>query len=237
MSEQKKVKEITDTQLNKIKPVTDNQKVSFEAFKKGQNIFQYGAAGTGKTFVALYLALKEVLDLKSPYDRVCLVRSLMTTKDISFIPSNENDTALLYQTVYQNMVQFMFEQPNEDAFSSLYDRLKAQQSLYFLSTSFLRGLTFDNSIIVVDECQNLNFHELDTIITRVGQNSRIIFCGDVDQSDLVRTQEKNGILDFTRVLEQMDEFTLVEYNLGDIVRSGFVRNYLINKIKLGLVSG
>jgi|TARA_R110000744_G_scaffold8122_9_gene27396 predicted ribonuclease YlaK len=237
MSEQKKVKEITDSQLIKIKPVTDNQKVTFEAFKKGQNIFQYGAAGTGKTFVALYLALKEVLDLKSPYDRVCLVRSLMTTKDISFIPSNENDTALLYQTVYQNMVQFMFEQPNEDAFSSLYDRLKAQQSLYFLSTSFLRGLTFDNSIIVVDECQNLNFHELDTIITRVGQNSRIIFCGDVDQSDLVRTQEKNGILDFTRVLEQMDEFTLVEYNLGDIVRSGFVRNYLINKIKLGLVSG
>ena len=237
MPEKKKVKEITDSQLIKIKPVTDNQKVTFEAFKKGQNIFQYGAAGTGKTFVALYLALKEVLDLKSPYDRVCLVRSLMTTKDISFIPSNENDTALLYQTVYQNMVQFMFEQPNEDAFSSLYDRLKAQQSLYFLSTSFLRGLTFDNSIIVVDECQNLNFHELDTIITRVGQNSRIIFCGDVDQSDLVRTQEKNGILDFTRVLEQMDEFTLVEYNLGDIVRSGFVRNYLINKIKLGLVSG
>ena len=135
------------------------------------------------------------------------------------------------------MVQFMFEQPNEDAFSSLYDRLKTQQSLYFLSTSFLRGLTFDNSIIVVDECQNLNFHELDTIITRVGQNSRIIFCGDVDQSDLVRTQEKNGILDFTRVLEQMDEFTLVEYNLGDIVRSGFVRNYLINKIKLGLATG
>ena len=135
------------------------------------------------------------------------------------------------------MVQFMFEQPNEDAFSSLYDRLKTQQSLYFLSTSFLRGLTFDNSIIVVDECQNLNFHELDTIITRVGQNSRIIFCGDVDQSDLVMTQEKNGILDFTRVLEQMDEFTLVEYNLGDIVRSGFVRNYLINKIKLGLATG
>ncbi len=98
-------------------------------------------------------------------------------------------------------------------------------------------MTFDNSIIVVDECQNLNFHELDTIITRVGQNSRIIFCGDIDQSDLVKTQEKNGILDFTRVLEQMDEFTLVEYNLGDIVRSGFVRNYLINKIKLGLVSG
>ena len=131
------------------------------------------------------------------------------------------------------MMQFMFEQPNEQAFSMLYDRLKAQGSL-IRSLESLRDI--GNSIIVVDECQNLNFHELDTIITRVGQNSRIIFCGDVDQSDLVRTQEKNGILDFTRVLEQMDEFTLVEYNLGEIVRSGFVRNYLINKIKLGLAN-
>ena len=137
MPEKKKAKEITDSQLIKIKPVTDNQKVAFDAFKKGQNIFQYGAAGTGKTFVALYLALKEVLDLKSPYHRVCLVRSLLTTKDESFIPNKENDTTLLYQTVYQNMVQFMFEQPNEDAFSSLYDRLKTTKfifSFYFLSS-------------------------------------------------------------------------------------------------------
>ena len=98
-------------------------------------------------------------------------------------------------------------------------------------------MTFDNSIIIVDESQNLNFHELDTIITRVGQDSKIIFCGDMDQTDLVETREKNAILDFTRILEQMEEFTLIEYNLGDIVRSGFVRNYLINKIKLGLVGG
>jgi predicted ribonuclease YlaK len=237
MATQKKVKEITDSQLVNIKPVTDNQKVAFDAFKKGQNLFQYGAAGTGKTFVALYLALKDVLDLKSPYHRVCLVRSLMPTRDIESVSGDEEDKTLLYQTVYQNMVQFMFEQPNEVAFSSLYDRLKTQQTLYFLSTSFLRGLTFDNSIIIVDESQNLNFHELDTIITRVGQDSKIIFCGDIDQTDLVKTREKNAILDFTRILEQMEEFTLIEYNLGDIVRSGFVRNYLINKIKLGLVGG
>ena len=234
MSEQKKAKEITDSQLIKVKPVTDNQKVTFEAFKKGQNIFQYGAAGTGKTFVALYLALKEVLDLKSPYHRVCLVRSLMTTKDVSFIPSNEDDTTLLYQTVYQNMVQFMFEQPNEAAFSSLYDRLKTQQSLYFLSTSFLRGLTFDNSIIVVDECQNLNFHELDTIITRVGQDSKIFFCGDFSQTDLTKTNERNGLHDFLRILENMDDFACIEFDIPDIVRSGFVRNYLIEKTKLGI---
>ena len=132
------------------------------------------------------------------------------------------------------MVQFMFEQPNEQSFSDLYNRLKSQGSLFFLSTSFLRGLTFDNSIIIVDECQNLNFHELDTIITRVGQDSKIVFSGDFNQTDLVKQHEKNGLHDFLRILNEMEEFNCLEFTIGDIVRSGFVRNYLINKIKLGL---
>ena len=236
MSKKQKL-EIGSSNLISIKPITDNQKLVFETWKQKKNQFLFGCAGTGKTFVSLYLALQDVMNLQTKYDKVVLVRSLIPTREIGFLPGDEEDKAALYQVAYANMVQFMFQQPNEQAFSMLYEKLKQQGSLYFLSTSFLRGLTFDNSIIIVDECQNLNFHELDTIITRVGQNSRIIFCGDVDQSDLVRTQEKNGILDFTRVLEQMDEFTLVEYNLGDIVRSGFVRNYLINKIKLGLATG
>jgi phosphate starvation-inducible PhoH-like protein/PhoH-like ATPase len=116
----------------------------------------------------------------------------------------------------------------------LYDRLKAQGSFYFLSTSFLRGLTFDNSIIIVDECQNLNFHELDTIITRVGQDSKIVFCGDFGQTDLTRTNEKNGLMNFLQILQEMKEFHCVEFDIGDIVRSGFVRNYLIQKTKLGI---
>ena len=116
----------------------------------------------------------------------------------------------------------------------LYDRLKNQGSLYFLSTSFLRGLTFDNSIIIVDECQNLNFHELDTITTRVGQDSKITFCGDFSQTDLVKQNERNGLHDFLRILEEMQEFNCIEFNIGDIVRSGFVRNYLIQKTKLGM---
>ena len=132
------------------------------------------------------------------------------------------------------MVKFMFEQPNEQAFNMLYDRLKNQGSLYFLSTSFLRGLTFDNSIIIVDECQNLNFHELDTITTRVGQDSKIVFCGDFSQTDLLKQNERNGLHDFLRILEEMQEFNCVEFNIGDIVRSGFVRNYLIQKTKLGM---
>jgi|TARA_B100001250_G_scaffold404108_1_gene419579 predicted ribonuclease YlaK len=230
----KKNKEINHNSLVTIKPITDNQKEVFTTWKKGANQFLFGAAGTGKTFISLYLALQDVFDLKSKYERVVLVRSLIPTREIGFLPGDEEDKAALYQVPYQNMVQFMFEQPNEQAFNSLYDKLKGQGSLFFLSTSFLRGLTFDNSIIIVDECQNLNFHELDTIVTRVGQDSKIVFCGDFDQTDLTKTTERNGLHDFMRILEEMDEFNLTEFEIGDIVRSGFVRNYLVNKIKLGI---
>ena len=226
--------EITNTDLVKIEPITDNQKLVFESYKKNQNQFLYGCAGTGKTFISLYLAFQEVLNIKTPYDKVVVVRSLIPTREIGFLPGDEEDKAALYQVPYQNMVQFMFKQPNEQAFNMLYDRLKQQGSFYFLSTSFLRGLTFDNSIIIVDECQNLNFHELDTIVTRVGQHSKIIFCGDFMQTDLSKTSERNGLFDFLRILEEMNEFNCTEFNIGDIVRSGFVRNYLIQKTKLGI---
>ena len=229
-----KQKEITYNQLNQIKPVTDSQKLVFDTWKKGQNQFLFGCAGTGKTFVSLYLALSEVLRNETPYDKVIMVRSLIPTREIGFLPGDEEDKAALYQVPYSNMMQFMFEQPNEQAFETLYNRIKAQGSYYFLSTSFLRGLTFDNSIIIVDECQNLNFHELDTIITRVGQDSKIVFCGDFSQSDLTRTNERNGLMDFLQILQEMEEFNCIEFNIGDIVRSGFVRNYLIQKTKLGM---
>jgi len=229
-----KQKEITYSQLNQIKPVTDSQKVVFDTWKKGQNQFLFGCAGTGKTFVSLYLALSEVLRNETPYDKVVMVRSLIPTREIGFLPGDEEDKAALYQVPYSNMMQFMFEQPNEQAFETLYNRIKAQGSFYFLSTSFLRGLTFDNSIIIVDECQNLNFHELDTIVTRVGQDSKIFFCGDFGQSDLTRMNERNGLMDFLQILQEMDEFNCMEFNIGDIVRSGFVRNYLIQKTKLGM---
>ena len=227
-------KDITNSDLVKIEPVTDNQKVVFESYKKGNNQFLYGCAGTGKTFVTLYLAMNEVLRQDTPYDRVVMVRSLIPTREIGFLPGDEEDKAALYQVPYSNMVQYMFKQPNEQAFSMLYDRLKTQGSFYFLSTSFLRGLTFDNSIIIVDECQNLNFHELDTIVTRVGQDSKIMFCGDFMQTDLSKVNERNGLHDFLRILEEMEEFNCLEFNIGDIVRSGFVRNYLIQKTKLGM---
>ena len=229
-----KKKEINYSDLIKIDPITETQKQVFKSWKEGKNQFLCGCAGTGKTFVSMYLAFEEVLRNETPYDKVIIVRSLIPTREIGFLPGDEEDKAALYQVPYANMAQFMFKQPNEQAFYILYDRLKAQGSLYFLSTSFLRGLTFDNSIIIVDECQNLNFHELDTIITRVGQDSKISFCGDFMQSDLTKRNEKDGLHDFVKILEEMDEFNISEFSIGDIVRSGFVRSYLIQKTKLGL---
>ena len=229
-----KKKEINYSDLIKIEPITETQKQVFKSWKEGKNQFLCGCAGTGKTFVSMYLAFEEVLRNETPYDKVIIVRSLIPTREIGFLPGDEEDKAALYQVPYANMAQFMFKQPNEQAFSILYDRLKTQGSFYFLSTSFLRGLTFDNSIIIVDECQNLNFHELDTIITRVGQDSKISFCGDFMQSDLTKRNEKDGLHDFVKILEEMDEFNISEFSIGDIVRSGFVRSYLIQKTKLGL---
>ena len=177
-----------------IKPITDNQKVVFDAYKtEKKNLFLHGAAGTGKTFISLFLALEEVLNPSTPYECVYLIRSAVPTREIGFLPGDEEDKTALYQIPYQNMVQFMFEQPSDQAFTMLYDRLKAQGSIMFLTTSYLRGITLDNCIVIVDECQNMNFHELDTIMTRIGQESKIVYSGDFFQSDLVKSNDRDGL--------------------------------------------
>ena len=231
----KRKKPINSDLMVDIKPLTDNQEKFFEAYNAGKNMFAYGAAGTGKTFVALYLALKDVLDQFTPYEKVYVVRSLVSTREIGFLPGDHEDKAALYQIPYKNMVKYMFEMQDENDFEMLYGSLKGQETIKFWSTSFIRGTTMDNCIIIVDEMQNLNFHELDSIITRVGENCKIVFCGDAAQSDLVKTNERNGILDFMKIIQAMtDDFTCVEYDVNDIVRSGFVRNYIMTKIALGI---
>ena len=226
-----KAKDIRIDNMVSVSAVTDNQKKAFADYKLGKNLFLYGAAGTGKTFITLYMALEEVLRNESKYDTVYIVRSAVPTREIGFLPGDEEDKTALFQVPYQNMVKFMFEQPNEQAFNLLYDRLKNQGSLMFLTTSFLRGITLDNAIIIVDEAQNLNFHELDTIITRVGMDSKIMFCGDFFQSDLQKNVEKECIKHFMRILRGMQSFSNFEFTLCDIVRSGMVKEYLISKIK------
>ena len=217
-----------------VQPITPNQKHAFASYGEGKNLFLYGAAGTGKTFITLYQALKEVLDPLTPFQKVVLVRSLVSTREIGFLPGDHEDKSALYQIPYKNMVKYMFELPTDNEFEMLWGNLKAQESVTFWSTSFIRGTTLDNSIVIVDESQNLNFHELDSIITRVGEDTKIMFCGDVAQTDLVRTNEKNGILDFQRIITRMPEFDLIEFGLDDIVRSGLVKSYITSKIELGM---
>ena len=234
LKQKKRRKPISEDYMIPVEPITDNQKRFFDEWDAGKMIYAYGVAGTGKTFIALYKALKDVLGETTPYEKIYIVRSLVATREIGFLPGDHEDKSSLYQIPYKNMVQAMFEMPDDNSYEMLYDNLKAQETISFWSTSFIRGTTLDNSIVIIDECQNLNFHELDSIITRVGQDSKIIFCGDAAQTDLQKISERSGILDFQRIIQNMEEFALIEFNLEDIVRSGLVRSYLINKINLGL---
>ena len=231
----KRKKPINTDLLNKIEPITDNQKLLFDAWDEGKNIFAYGCAGTGKTFITLYNALKDVLDQETPYEKVFVVRSLVSTREIGFLPGDHEDKSSLYQIPYKHMVKYMFEMATDADFEMLYANLKAQETVKFWSTSFIRGTTLDKAIILIDESQNLNFHELDSIITRVGEDSRIVFCGDATQTDLIKQNEKNGIHDFMKIIQQLPElFATIEFNINDIVRSGLVREYLIRKMAMNM---
>ena len=231
----KRRKPINNDFLREIEPLTPNQQILFNSYATGKNIVAYGCAGTGKTFITLYNAIKDVLDEKTPYEKVYVVRSLVATREIGFLPGDHEDKSWLYQLPYKAMVKYMFEMRTDADFQMLYANLKAQDTIDFWSTSFIRGTTFDNAIIIVDEFQNLNYHELDSIMTRVGQDSKIMFCGDATQTDLTRENEKNGIVDFMRILRLMaNSVDIIEFGVEDIVRSGLCKEYILAKLELGL---
>ena len=230
----KRKKPINLDYIRKIEPLTENQELFFKQYKLDQNLVAYGCAGTGKTFITLYNALLDVLDPKTPYEKIYIVRSLVPTREIGFLPGDHEDKSDIYQIPYKNMVKYMFEMPDDNSFEMLYANLKAQGTISFWSTSFIRGTTLDNVIVLVDEFQNLNFHELDSMITRVGTDSKIMFCGDATQTDLIKTAEKNGIVDFMRILTNMPSFVTIEFQAEDICRSGLVKEYIIAKHELGL---
>jgi len=230
----KRKKPVNADYLVNIEPITDNQKRLFESYDSGKHIIAYGSAGTGKTFVTLYNALKDVLDEKTPYERIYIVRSLVSTREIGFLPGDHEDKSDIYQVPYKHMVKYMFQMSSDADFDMLYGNLRAQDTIKFWSTSFLRGTTLDNAIVIVDEFQNLNFHELDSIITRIGEDSKIYFCGDATQTDLQKTNERNGIVDFMKIVRSMPSFDLIEFGIDDIVRSGLVKEYLIAKLEQGM---
>ena len=224
---------INSNQLVTINPIGENQQKVFDAWAKEKNLFLSGSAGTGKTFILLHLAFKAVLDKGQPFDKVVIVRSLLPSRDIGFLPGTLEEKSDLYQDPYRILVRYLFEMPSEQGHDVLYDKLAGQGSLEFYSTSFLRGQTFDRSIIIVDEASNLIFQELDTIMTRVGQDSKICFAGDMAQSDLRKHNgDRDGYHNFQAILGEMEEFEIVEFGIGDIIRSGLVRSYLIAKTNM-----
>jgi|TARA_R110001606_G_scaffold44941_5_gene117221 phosphate starvation-inducible PhoH-like protein len=210
-------------QLRVFDPLTPHQKEAFDAWKQGNHLILSGSAGTGKTFIALYLALQESLDKSTPYEEVRIIRSIVPTRDIGHLPGTAEEKLQAYAGPYKGVVSQLFER------SDAYDTLVQQRDIAFESTSYLRGVTFDNSIVIVDELQNLNFHELDSVITRIGNNSKIIFCGDYYQTDFKREGEKKECLEFIDIVEQLRNFSHIEFTWDDIVRSDFVRDYIMTK--------
>lgn len=214
--------------LETLEPLTQKQRDTVSAYRKDKNLLLHGIAGTGKTFLGLSLAFEEVLDPSSNYDFVGIVRSTVPTRDMGFLKGDDKEKIAVYEAPYSALCGELF------GISDAYDCLKNQGVVQFMSTAFIRGLTLNNCVIIVDEFENLSFHELDSIITRMGKNSKIIFCGDYTQSDLLKANERNGCLDFMKILKEMKRFDFIEFGIEDIVRGDTVRDYIIAKYKLGL---
>jgi len=205
--------------LEEIEPLTQNQ---VRVFDSQRNLVLHGVAGTGKTFISCYLAFDDMV--KNLYDRLIIIRSAVSTRDIGFLPGTEKEKASVYEEPYKDICIELFGR------GDAYEVLKNKNLVHFMTTSYIRGVTLRNAVVIIDECQNMSFHELDSIITRVGENCRIIFCGDFRQSDL----PKNGLKDFIRIVKVMDEFDFIDFEIKDIVRSDFVKNYITAKTTLGL---
>lgn len=214
--------------LKEIKPLTVNQEKTFSEYKKGNHLVLSGTAGSGKSFLALYLALNQVLTIGSEYEQLIIIRSAVPTRDLGFVPGSLEEKAKIYEAPYQNITNELFSR------GDAYDLLRNKNIIDFGTTSFLRGLTFSNCIIIFDEFQSATFHEIDSLLTRVGNNCKFILCGDCKQNDLNMKKEKSGFGDAMKILERLDDVSRIEFGIDDVVRSGFVKSYIIQKEKLSL---
>jgi predicted ribonuclease YlaK len=213
--------------LRTFEPLTDNQKIFFDAYKRGDYfVALHGVAGTGKTFCALYKAIEEVLDKSNPFNKIIVVRSAVQSREIGHLPGDVNEKMEIYQQPYRQICETLFGR--RDA----WDRLEEQHFIEFISTSFIRGMSFDDAIIIVDEMQNMTFEEIDTVMTRVGYRSKIIWCGDYRQTDLNKKKnDVSGILKFFDIAHHMKAFTRIEFTADDIVRSSLVKDYIMAKLQ------
>ena len=211
--------------MREIRPMTNTQSDMFDSYKEGYNIAAVGSAGTGKTMCAMYLALNDVLK-KGGYEKVIIVRSAVQTREQGFMPGSKAEKEALYSVPYSDIVNDLFSR--KDA----YKILEGKGMIEFMTSSFVRGLTFDNAIIIVDECQSMTYHELDTIITRVGEGSKIVFCGDTRQNDLEISRNRSdvsGLAEFLNVISRIKSFETIKFTSADIVRSGLVKEYILAK--------
>lgn len=217
-------------ELKQIEPLTENQKIAFQAYDSGKNLVLHGIAGTGKSFISLYLALDELMNYEEEpnYDRVVIIRSVVPTRDMGFLPGKPKEKAEIYEAPYFAICSELFGR------GDAYTVLKQRNDIEFITTSFIRGVTLNNCIIIVDEIANMSLHELDSIITRVGKNCRIIFSGDFRQSDFTKTSDKGGLLKFIEITKKMKSFEFIDFNENDIVRSAMVKDYIIQKDRLGI---
>ena len=216
-----------------IEPIGPAQTATFEAYGKDKNLFLTGSAGTGKTFILLHLAFKDIFNDETPYDKIILIRSLLPSRDAGYHSGSLEEKASYYQAPYRMLVQYLFEMQSKEEFAALWDLLIDQESVEFQTTSFLRGQTFDNAIIICDEAQNLNFQELDTVMCRVGQNTKIMFSGDEAQTAFIDKEDSQGYYNFQGIIGEMDECEVIKFGIGDILRSGLCRSYLIAKEQFG----
>lgn len=221
--ERKHTPQQSGLKIEEIEPLTYTQRLVFESYNAGNQLVLHGCAGTGKTFLSLYLAVRDVLEKVDGKQKVIIVRSVVPTRDMGFLPGNITEKTKVYEAPYRDLMSGMFDR------GDAYEILKQRGKIDFITTSFIRGQTWDDSIIVVDEYTNMTFQELDSVITRVGENSRLILSGDYEQSDLQREYEKSGAKSFRKIVDKMDEFDTLEFGLGDIVRSGICRSYLTQK--------
>ncbi len=206
-------------QLKRVFPLTDNQDRAFEAFEQGQNLFLYGTAGTGKTFNAMYLGLSDVI--RENYNKLIVIRSVVPSRDMGFLPGSHTEKSKLYEIPYHEICSELFQR------YEAYNILKQKEQIDFMTTSFLRGLTFTNSVVLIDECQNLNWQELNTVLTRIGENCKVIMCGDIRQSDLDAKQGKHELSKVIDICRIMDCFEFIHMTPEDIVRSGFVKDFIL----------